>query len=193
MENLPQAEIQKKESWDWKEIVKLALISLLIVVPFRLYIAQPFVVEGASMYPTFKNGNYLIVDEVTYHFKAPVRGSVLVFKYPKDPSKSFIKRVIGLPGEIITIKEGKVTIVNNENPKGITLDEPYIQLTKDDNLSFTLAEGEYFVMGDNRAQSADSRLWGPVPEDDIIGRPLFRVVPFGFFPGEHLFTTNNRN
>lgn len=176
---------QKKDSWEWKEIAKLAVVSFLIVVPFRLYIAQPFIVEGASMYPTFKNGHYLIVDELTYHFKSPARGSVLVFKYPKDPSKSFIKRVIGLPGETVSIKDGKVTVTSDAHPEGLALDEPYIELAKADNLSYTLAEGEYFVMGDNRAQSADSRLWGPVPEEDIIGRPLIRIVPFSVLPGNH--------
>jgi signal peptidase I len=185
METEPKNDSVKENSWDWKELAKLALISFLVVVPFRLYIAQPFIVEGASMYPTFKNGHYLIVDELTYHFKSPARGSVLVFKYPKDPSKSFIKRVIGLPGETVTIKNGVVTVTSNEHPQGLTLDEPYIELARPDNLSYTLAEGEYFVMGDNRAQSADSRLWGPVPEEDIIGRPIIRVLPFSLLPGNH--------
>ncbi len=174
-----------QDSWNWKELVKLAIIALVIVIPFRLYVAQPFIVEGASMYPTFKNSHYLIVDEVTYRFKQPERGSVLVFKYPKDPSKSFIKRVIGLPGEIVSLKEGKVTITSGKYPNGLVLDEPYIELPKSDTLTYTLADDEYFVMGDNRAQSADSRIWGPVPKEDIIGRPLIRVVPFGIFPGVH--------
>jgi signal peptidase I len=185
MEQESKAPTTRTDSWDWKELVKLAALAFLIVIPFRLYIAQPFVVEGASMYPTFKNGNYLIVDELSYHFKAPARGSVLVFKYPKDTSKSFIKRVIGLPGEIVSIKDGKVTITSSAHPEGLTLEEPYIELPKSDNLSYTLGESEYFVMGDNRAQSADSRLWGPVPAADIIGRPLIRVVPFGLLPGNH--------
>lgn len=173
-------------SWNWKEIIKLALISLLIVVPFRLYVAQPFVVDGASMSPTFKNGHYLIVDELTYRFREPQRGSVLVFRYPKDTSKRFIKRVIGLPGEIVSIKGGQVTITSSEYPQGLTLNEPYVVMEKEDTLAYTLAEGEYFVMGDNRAQSADSRLWGPIEEKHIVGRPILRVVPFDFFPGEHL-------
>lgn len=163
--------------------MKLAAIVLVVVIPFRLYVAKPFIVEGASMYPTFKNGHYLIVDEVTYRFKEPERGSVLVFKYPKDPSKSFIKRIIGLPGEIVSLKEGQVTITSSEYPDGLVLDEPYVELPKSDTLTYTLGQGEYFVMGDNRAQSADSRLWGPVPTKDIIGRPVLRVVPFGLFPG----------
>src|SRR3990167_6511583 len=122
----------------WKELVKLILLSLLIVVPFRLYIAQPFIVEGASMVPTFETGNYLIVDELTYRFKTPERGSVLIFKYPRNPKKSFIKRVIGLPNETILIFDGQITIINAEYPKGFVLDESYVKLNKSDNLNYTL-------------------------------------------------------
>jgi signal peptidase I len=135
------------------------------------------------MDPTFKTGEYLIVDELSYHFGEPERGSVLIFKYPKDPSKYFIKRVIGLPGETVQIKDGDVTIVNKENPKGFALNEPYVKFEKKDNLLVTLAAKEYFVMGDNRLGSADSRLWGPVPEDNIIGRPIIRFFPPSLFPG----------
>ncbi len=178
-------EITEKNSWNWKELLKLALISFIIVVPFRLYVAQPFIVEGASMYPTFKDAHYLVVDELTYHFKDPIRGSVLVFKYPKDPSKSFIKRVIGLPGEIVSIKDGAVTITSSAYPDGLVLDEPYIEWAKSETLTYTLGQDEYFVMGDNRAQSADSRMWGAVPRANVIGRPFIRFIPFDFFPGDH--------
>lgn len=186
-------ESQDKNSsnfWNWKELLRVVLISLLIVVPFRLFIAQPFIVDGASMYPTFKNGDYLIVDELSYHFKTPERGSVLIFHYPKDTTKTFIKRVIGLPGEIVTIKNGQVTITSSEYPKGLLLKESYIEWPKDDTLTFTLGQDEYFVMGDNRAQSADSRLWGAVPTKDIIGRPVLRFAPWSFFPGNFSDYTN---
>lgn len=182
MEPNSKPEVQKENFW--KELLKLAVLSLVIVVPFRLFIMQPFVVEGASMDPTFKNGNYLLVDEVSYHFSDPKRGDVLIFKYPKDPSKYFIKRIIGLPGEIVNIKDGKVTIMSSKFPEGIALDEPYVKWQKADNTTFTLAQGEYFVMGDNRLQSADSRLWGPVPEKNIVGKPFVRVFPPGLYPGE---------
>lgn len=168
----------------WKELVKLALIAVVIVIPFRLYVAQPFVVDGASMDPTFHTGEYLIVDELTYHFRAPERGSVMIFKYPKDPSKYFIKRVIGLPGETVTLDHGQVSIVNAEHPEGITLTEPYIEFPKDDSSSYVLGADEYFVMGDNRAGSADSRLWGPVPKGNIIGRPILRLWPASIWPGD---------
>ena len=170
-----------------RETWKLLVISLAIVIPFRLFIAQPFIVEGASMYPTFDNGDYLIVDELSYRFKEPERGEVLVFRYPLDPRKSFIKRIIGLPGEIVKLRDGKVTIINNENPEGVTFEEPYIKLKKPDDISFTLGQDEYFVLGDNRAQSADSRLWGAVPERNIIGRPIIRVLPPALLPGDYDF------
>ncbi|MEK7176885.1 MAG: signal peptidase I [Patescibacteria group bacterium] len=168
----------------WKELVKLVFLSLVIVVPFRLYVAQPFVVEGASMEPTFDTGDYLIVDELTYHWKSPERGSVLIFKYPKDPKKSFIKRVIGLPNETVLITNGQVVIVNNENPEGFVLDESYVKFSKKEDLSYVLGADEYFVLGDNRVASADSRVWGAVPEKNIIGRPVVRFYPPALLPGD---------
>lgn len=167
----------------WKELGKLLFLAVVIVVPFRLFIAQPFIVDGASMDPTFKNGQYLIVDELSYRFKDPERGSVLIFKYPRDEEKYFIKRIIGLPREQVTISNGRVTIINAEHPDGLLLDEPYIEFPKVDNSSYTLGEDEYFVMGDNRLGSADSRAWGPVPTDNIIGRPILRFYPPNIWPG----------
>ncbi|MBI2673735.1 MAG: signal peptidase I [Candidatus Zambryskibacteria bacterium] len=169
----------------WKELVKLIFLSLLIVVPFRLYIAQPFIVEGSSMDPTFETGDYLIVDEFTYHFKTPERGSVLIFKYPRDPKKSFIKRVIGLPGEKVSISNGQITIVNTEHPEGFSLDEPYVKLVKKDSADYIIGEDEYFVLGDNRLASADSRIWGPVPKVNLVGRPIIRFFPPTLFPGDN--------
>ena len=168
----------------WGETIKLLIIALIIIVPFRLYIAQPFIVDGASMDPTFATGQYLIVDELTYHFTTPARGSVIIFKYPLDPSKFFIKRIIGLPGETVILKKGIVSIVNSTHPKGFVLNEPYIKFTKDDNATYTLGPNEYFVMGDNRFGSADSRYWGPMPTKDIIGRPILRIWPPTVWPGD---------
>lgn len=177
----------------WKELVKLAVIAVVVVIPFRLFVAQPFVVDGASMDPTFADGEYLIVDELTYHFESPERGSVLIFKYPKDPSKYFIKRVIGLPGETIRLNNGTVTIINAENPEGFELSEPYVAYSRPDNATYVLGPGEYFVMGDNRAGSADSRLWGPLPEDKIIGRPILRLWPPAVWPGKSEQIINEEN
>jgi len=182
--------LDKNSSNFWKELIKLIALSLLIVVPFRLFIAQPFIVDGASMDPTFKTGDYLIVDEFSYHFKTPERGSVLIFKYPKDPKKSFIKRVIGLPGETVSISDGKVTIINADYPGGFVLDEPYVKLNKKDSSRYILDIREYFVLGDNRLGSADSRIWGPVPEGNIIGRPFIRFLPPSLFPGDYSDGTN---
>lgn len=179
----PPVKEEKKESF-WKELVKLVLIAVVVVIPFRLFIAQPFVVDGASMDPTFKDSEYLIVDELTYHFQDPKRGSVIIFKYPEDPSKYFIKRVIGLPHDTLSMRNGVVTITNSANPDGFTLNEPYIVYGRPDNATYVLGDGEYFVMGDNRAGSADSRLWGALPESHIIGRPIFRLWPLALWPGK---------
>jgi signal peptidase I len=178
---------QKKKSPFWKELLKLLIIAFLVVVPFRKFVAQPFIVDGASMDPTFKNGQYLIVDELTYHFKTPERGSVLIFRYPKDPKKFFIKRVIGLPGETVEIKGGVVTITNKNGEK-LTLDEPYVKYPRSDTENRILNTDEYWVMGDNRYGSSDSRVWGPVPEKNIIGRPLIRFWPPTFWPGDMDYT-----
>ncbi|MBX4189011.1 signal peptidase I [Candidatus Parcubacteria bacterium] len=179
----PMENSSKTSTSFWKELLKLVAIAAIVVIPFRLYIAQPFIVDGASMDPTFETGQYLIVDEVTYRFHPPVRGSVLIFKYPKDPSKYFIKRLIGLPGETVTIENGVVTIVE-PNKETLTLDEPYVKLAKSETSTYReLGPDEYFVMGDNRAGSADSRFWGPVPKKNIIGRPILRVWPFSLLPG----------
>ena len=179
-------EIQEKNSGKdfLKEVLNLVVIAVVIVIPFRLFIAQPFIVDGLSMYPTYNNGHYLIIDEISYRFEDPKRGSVMVFKYPKDPSKYFVKRVIGLPGEKVEINRGMVTIINSENPEGLTLEEPYVKFPKDETLNYELKEGEYFVMGDNRASSADSRIWGAVPEENIIGRPIVRFIPPAILPGD---------
>ncbi len=176
-----------------REIIEFVIIAVVIVIPFRMFIAQPFVVNGASMDPTFLDTQYLIVDQLSYRFKTPERGSVLIFKYPKNESKYFIKRVIGLPGETVKIKDGVVTIVNAENKAGFVLDEPYVAFPKKDTSEMTLDSGEYFVMGDNRLGSADSRYWGPVPTKDIVGRPILRLFPISSasaFPGDKrmLFT-----
>lgn len=175
---------QEEKSKFWPELFKLILISLLIVIPFRLLIAQPFIVDGASMDPTFHTGQYLIVDELSYRFKTPERGDVVVFKYPLNPRKSFIKRLIGFPSETVSIRDGVVTIVNEEYPDGLLLDEPYVKFTQEDSADYILGEGEYFVMGDNRAQSADSRAWGPITQEHVIGRPIIQAIPPALFPGK---------
>jgi signal peptidase I len=161
------------------EIIKIVVIALLIVVPIRYFIFQPFFVKGQSMEPNFENGDYLIVDEISYRFREPLRGEVVVFKYPQNPSQRYIKRIIGLPGETVVIEDGKVVIFN-ENGTQILNETGYLPpftLTPGD-IRVTLTGDEYFVLGDNRISSSDSRRWGPLPREDIIGRVLFRAWPF---------------
>ena len=181
--------IEVKEEESWRDLFKFALIVIAIVVPFRVFIAQPYIVEGASMDPTFKNGDYLIVDQISYRFEHPERGAVIILKYPVDPSKNFIKRMIGFPGETVNIKDGKVSIKTASGDQ-VKLDEPYIKYEKVEDFQKTLGEKEYFVMGDNRAGSSDSRYWGILPEANIVGRPILRLLPFGsigILPGLKVF------
>ena len=174
----------------WKGLLKdlftLALLIVVVVIPIRVFVISPFVVDGESMHPTFENLDYLIVDEVVYDVSVPARGDVIVFRYPNNPSIFYIKRIIGLPGETVSINHGIVT-VTTMNGQDITLNEPY---AVNEDATYTknilLNSGEYFVMGDNRPNSSDSRVWGPLPRKDIIGRVDLRLLPLtksGFFPG----------
>lgn len=185
-EGLSQAKKPKAKGF-FRELIEFALIAILIVVPFRIFVAQPYLVNGASMDPTFATNDYLIVDQLSYHFSTPQRGSVIIFKYPKNPSLYFIKRIIGLPGETVTINDGDVSVSTCKDCVGVQLNEPYVKLTKKENYSITLRDNEYFVLGDNRIASADSRIWGPVPKEDIVGRPIFQLIPLRkitLFPGD---------
>lgn len=167
--------------------MKFAGIALIVVAPVRIFIASPFIVSGASMEPAFDSGHYLIIDQITYRFHPPERGDVIVFRYPNDPSKFFIKRIIGLPSETVNINNGSVSIVSGEFPGGILLSEPYIVFPKNGEvISATLSDNEYYVLGDNRANSSDSRVWGTLPGEYITGRALVRLFPLtriGIFPG----------
>lgn len=163
--------------WD---LIKIFIIALIIIIPFRMFIAEPFVVSGSSMVPNFHNGDYLIIDRLTYNLSEPQRGDVVVLKFPKDTSQFFIKRIIGLPGETVRLKAGHVIIVNKEYPEGFELKEPYLpnQLeTLGKTEPVTLGSDEYFVLGDNRTASSDSRVWGILPENDIVGKAWVRVFP----------------
>ncbi|HEY1037409.1 MAG TPA: signal peptidase I [Candidatus Paceibacterota bacterium] len=165
---------QKKESSSWGFL----LILFAILLPIRLFVAEPFLVYGDSMQPTFETGDYLIVDELTYRLREPRRGDVIVLKPPYDEKRHFIKRIIGLPGETVIVKGSEVTIINSEHPAGMKLAEPYVTLQSDKESRVTLTSTEYFVAGDNRSVSFDSRSWGPLPAANINGRALFRLYPF---------------
>ncbi len=168
------------------ETVRYAIIAALIIIPIRTFIAQPFVVSGNSMFPTFANGEYLIVDETKKYLGDYERGDVVILRYPNDPSKYFIKRVIGLPGETVSIRNGIVSITSTSQPTPLVLDEPYVKNLKFDTSVRVLGNDEFYVMGDNRAQSSDSRIWGPVPRKLMDGKALLRLYPFSditLFPG----------
>jgi signal peptidase I len=163
-------------SFIW-EIAKIVVVALLIVLPIRYFLFQPFLVKGQSMEPNFGNGDYLIIDQLSYRLREPQRGEVVVFKYPNIPSQRYIKRIVGLPGETVEIKEGKVII------SGVALDEStylagFVYTDEREFNLITLADSEYFVLGDNRAASSDSRIWGSLPREDIIGRAFIRAWPF---------------
>jgi len=165
------------------ELVKIIVISLVIIIPVRYFLIQPFYVKGASMEPNFYDHEYLIIDEITYRFRDPERGEIIVFRYPRNPQEYFIKRIIGLPGEKIAFRDGGIYIFNSAHPDGYRLAEDnYLaegvmtySLTEE---PITIGENEYFVLGDNRYASSDSRRWGSLPRGDIVGRVIIRAWPF---------------
>jgi signal peptidase I len=168
------------------EFIKIAIVALIIVVPIRYFIFQPFIVSGASMSPNFSSGDYLIVDELSYRFSAPQRDNVIVFdaSFIKDANgnynyagQRFIKRVIGLPGETVDITNGQVEII--KDGETVTLDEKYLpdSLKTIGDVNVTLKPDQYFVLGDNRTYSYDSRYWGVVQQKYIIGKAFMRIFP----------------
>jgi len=183
------------------EIVKMVFWVVVIIVPIRVFLIQPFFVQGASMEPNFEDKEYLIVNELGYKktevgfssgnkqynlftvnsFKELQRGDVVVFRYPKNPKIFYIKRIIGLPNERIEVAGGQVKIFNSENSDGFVLDEskylaPSVETGGEINM---ILKNEYFVMGDNRVNSSDSRSWGPVPAEDVMGKVILRAWPPG--------------
>lgn len=163
------------------EILKVVAISLAIILPVRYYLIQPFYVKGASMEPNFHDHEYLIIDEISYRFREPQRGEIIVFRYPRHPQEYFIKRMIGLPGETVQIKNGQVLVYNESHPEGLVLNEKYLPADLE-TFSMTestveLADDEYFVLGDNRGSSKDSRSFGPVNKSFLTGKVMFRGWP----------------
>lgn len=183
------------------EMIKVFLLAAAIIIPIRVFLFQPFFVKGASMEPNFSEGNYLIINEWGYKetkldfngidfsvepSKLVSRQTPIVIRSPESAHSNgafFIKRVIGLPGETVVIENGKVKIINKEYPDGFFLDEsaylhPSVKTT---GSGVTLKDDEYFVMGDNRGNSSDSRSWGPLKRDKVIGIVLLRVLPMTSF------------
>lgn len=160
------------------EVIQIIVISSAIIIPIRYFLIQPFYVKGASMEPNFYDHEYLIIDELSYRFREPVRGEILVFKYPRDPSQYFIKRLVGMPGETVEISDGNVIIYNQDHPNGIVLEEDYLNhIETHGKERVTLAADEYYVLGDNRDASLDSRSFGALTDDNIIGRVWVRGLP----------------
>ncbi len=191
-EAAPQASTPNKHPF-WhavREWVQVIIIALIIALPIRWLVAEPFIVNGASMDPTFATGQFLIVDRLTYRFEPPQRGDVIVFEYPNDPSIYYIKRIIVLPKESFSVTDGKVFVANAAHPKGFIVDSSFVAADHSsyDNIATTTMDAtHYFVMGDNRAQSSDSRVWGPLDRHFIIGRPIVRLLPINnisILPGE---------
>jgi len=159
------------------ETAKIVIISLLIIIPIRYFVVQPFFVRGESMAPSFNDGEYLVIDELSYRFGEPKRGDVIVFRFPENPSQFYIKRIIGLPEETVVLKAGVVMIINQDEPIGFELSEPYLVESTPGQLEIKLDPNEYYVLGDNRDSSSDSRRWGPLPRHLIIGRAWLRAWP----------------
>ncbi|MBI5732002.1 MAG: signal peptidase I [Candidatus Magasanikbacteria bacterium] len=162
------------------ELVKLGLFAVITIVLVRYFLFKPFYVRGASMEPNFFDKEYLIIDEITFRLREPQRGEIIVFHYPGNRSEYFLKRIIGLPGERIKIKDNEVMIYNNEHPEGLTLAEAYLPpgLPSRPDVSYTLGSSQVFVLGDNRNSSFDSRFFGPIEKKDIVGRVVLRGYPF---------------
>lgn len=179
---------EKTKSQSFWELVRFAIVAIAIVIPIRIFIAQPFIVSGSSMVPTFQDGQYLIVDELSYRLSSPKRDDVVVFRYPNDQTKFFIKRIIGLPGETVDISGNEVTITNKEHPEGFKLEQPFVKNIADNVTHLELNDNEYFVMGDNRPASYDSRAWGSVPKKLLIGKAFLRLLPItkiNLLPGSY--------
>ncbi|MFH1667798.1 MAG: signal peptidase I [Candidatus Komeilibacteria bacterium] len=168
------------------EIVKVLIISLIIIIPIRAYVVQPFYVDGDSMEPNFSDGQYLVVDEISYRFKEPQRGDIVIFHPPNNPKVYYIKRMIGLPGEVVDIKDGVIRVFAKDSTEALIIDEQkYLsadfQLRPSENDHVVLADDEYYLLGDNRQSSLDSRRLGPINANLIKGRVVLRAFPFDEF------------
>ncbi len=195
MQNVPSSDTRTSSS---RALILYSVVAIAFALLIRFFIASPYVVIGASMEPNFQDYNYLIVDRLTYDFEQPQRGDIIIFGLPQDTSRALIKRIIGLPGETVVLSgsDPTVTVINAANPNGFTLNEPYLDpndLGGPTNMRVTLGADEYFVLGDNRKVSADSRTWGILPRADIVGRVFLRLYPFneiGILPEESRYSEN---
>jgi signal peptidase I len=181
--NQQKTNIFKSELFD---IIKTLILFSIIYFVIKGYIAQPFLVKGRSMEQTFSDGDYLIVDQITYNFTEPKRSEVIVFHTEFIPGGNekeyYIKRVIGIPGDRVVIKDGEVLLYENNSETPTILDENYIidglKTLSQEPVDMVLKDNQYFVLGDNRGNSSDSRYWGPVDKTYIVGKPFIRLFPF---------------
>lgn len=161
------------------DFLETIVVSLAIFAVVYIFLFQPHQVDGQSMVPNFQNGEYILTDKISYRIHAPNRGDVVVFHSPQDEKVDFIKRIIGIPGDIIQVKGGYAYL------NGVKLEETYINNPGEvtpgkystENLVIDVPPGQYFVMGDNRLHSSDSREWGLVTSNEIVGRAFFRYWP----------------
>lgn len=170
----PQIEMHPPETNDWKRFALdiIETIILAVVLYFGINAISARVrVDGFSMNPTLQNGEYVLVSRLSYKLDLPERGDIIVFSYPADQNQDLIKRVIGLPGEIVSVRQNNVLI------NGIPLEEPYIAQAPLYSGEWTVSDGQLFVLGDNRNDSKDSHQWGLLPMDDVIGKALVIYWP----------------
>lgn len=187
-QNTTQKKILFLNKEDWIELFRFLLIAAIIVLPVRYFIMQPFVVSGTSMDPTFHDKEYLIIDKLSYRLSEPHRGDVVVFHFPSQNERYLVKRLIGLPGDTVTLHtDGTLTIKNENYPDGFTIEEVYVVNKDKDALTLTVPEGKVLVLGDNRPVSYDSRAWGTLDEAKLVGRVYLRLWPLkkiNYLPGE---------
>ncbi len=178
MQNNQKNNLKNIAEFIW-EMVQTALTVIIVVYLVKTFLFQLFIVDGQSMEPTLHDKEMLLVDKLSYHFRSPHRGEIVIFQKPGEPSVNFIKRVIGLPGETVVIKNGKVYIKNSADANLESIEEIYLSPDTPTNgeEEVLVKENEVFVMGDNRTNSQDSRVIGSIPYKSILGRALFTYWP----------------
>lgn len=179
IQNSSGSQTESETMKNWFSITKSFDMVLITGLIFRAFVLQPFIVDGASMEPNFQNNEAILVDKLTFKIRPPHRGEVVIFRAPGQPTEDYIKRIIAFPGETVKIESGQVyinghlfdeTYINDKN-------QTYIDNDKSEILNKTLGNNEYFVMGDNRLHSSDSREWGILPKINLVGRALISVYP----------------
>lgn len=184
-EKVPTFGSDEDESW-WSsvklfvmETLKVVFLSLAIIIPVRYFLIQPFYVKGASMEPSYLDHEYLIIDEISYRFREPRRGEVIVFHPPNNERQYYIKRVVGIPGDRVRVTGGQVFLYNAGHQEGIRVEEPFLASGTQTfgEVDTVLKQDQYFVLGDHREASLDSRVFGPVSRSEIVGRTWVRGWP----------------